>query len=251
MQHIKALGFDLFDTLITVAIPNRLEAPERMLQSLQGQGIAVDATTFFPVYHEVVTEFLATARREGKESHNRFWISTALQRVGQRVEPDDGRIAWAVEAYFSAFLDYAVALPGTHALLNTLKQRGYRLGLLSNLTHAPAARQILAQLDLASFFDVLLVSGDLGYRKPHPTVFRRLIASLDTPQEQIAFVGDDVDADIHGAQRSGLQPIWTRYAQRQRPPRAPEAISEPSLLPEVPTIDSWDALLTLLMTEQP
>lgn len=246
MQHIKALGFDLFDTLITVAIPNRREAPGRMLQRLQAQGIDVDTTTFFPVYHEVVSQFLETARREGKESHNRFWISTSLQRIGQMIDPDDQRITEAVEAYFSAFLDYAVTLPGTHELLDTLKQRGYRLGLLSNLTHAPAARQILAQLDLAPFFDVLLVSGDLGYRKPHPMVFRQLIDSLDTPQEQIAFIGDDVDADIHGAQRSGLQPIWTRYAQSQRPPRAPEATPESSFPPDVPTIDSWDALLALL-----
>ena len=246
MQHIKALGFDLFDTLITVAIPNRREAPGRMLQCLQTQGIEVDATTFFPVYHEVVSEFLAAARQEGKESHNRFWISTALQRVGQMVEPDDHRIAEAVEAYFSAFLDYAVALPGTHALLDTLKQHGYRLGLLSNLTHAPAARQLLAQLDLAAFFDVLLVSGDLGYRKPHPAVFRHLIDGLDVPQEHIAFIGDDVDADIHGAQRAGLQPIWTCYARSQRPPQALEATPKTSLPSDVPTIDSWEALLSLL-----
>ena len=89
----------------------------------------------------------------------------ALQELGYDVHPDaDPRIALAVETYFTAFTDYAVPIPGTMAMLAALKGK-YRLGLLSNLTHAPAALHIIDRLGMAPFFDAVVVSGQLGYRK--------------------------------------------------------------------------------------
>lgn len=243
MQHIQAIGFDLFDTLITVEQSSRQEAPGRLLNSLRTQGIPVHADTFMPVYREVAQEFMRAAREEGKETHNRFWISTTLQRLGYPVDPEDARIARTVEEYFSAFLDYARLLPETLAMLTTLKGR-YRLGLLSNLTHAPAARQILDRLGLTSFFDVVLISGELGYRKPHPQVFRQLLEQFALPGAHVAFVGDDLEADINGAHQAGLQPIWTTYARVHGGASPPG--SAPMAPSSIPAIGSWDELLTLL-----
>jgi putative hydrolase of the HAD superfamily len=236
MQHITAIGFDLFDTLITVAQPSRHEAPARLLRSLQAQGFSIEETTFRPVYREVVQQFLDQARQEGKETHNRFWISATLQRLGYDVQPEDGRIAQAVEVYFSAFIEYARLVPDTLDTLAILKNR-YRLGLLSNLTHGPAARQILDCLGLTPFFDTILISGELGYRKPHARVFHALTEQLVVPKEQVAFIGDDLEADVKGAQQAGLQPIWSLHGRPQLPTD-----------PAVPTIASWRELLTLLKT---
>ena len=243
MQHIQAIGFDLFDTLVTVEQGSRHEAPERLLNSLQAEGVPVTASTFLPVYREVAQECMRAAREDGKETYNRLWISTALQRLGHAIDPDDARIERTVEAYFSAFLDHAELLPDTLTMLATLQGR-YRLGLLSNLTHAPAARQIMDHLGLTTFFDVVLISGELGYRKPHPQVFQHLTAQFAVPTTSIAFVGDDVEADIHGAQQAGLQPIWTTYARSR--PGAPESVQSAATHPGVPTISSWNELLTLL-----
>lgn len=247
MQHIRALGFDLFDTLIMVQTPNRYEAPQRMLQSLQEQGIQVESEPFLAAYWPIMRHFLDEARRHGKESHNRFWISTTLQQLGHTISPEDNRIAAAVEAYFSVFLEHARLLPETLAVLGSLRKR-YRMGLLSNLTHAPAAHQILERLGLKDFFDVVLVSGDLGYRKPHEQVFRQLVTRLEVPREAIAFIGDDVEADVHGARQAGLQPIWTTYARTQRTVPAAAETPPPQPDPPVPTITSWQDLLELLAT---
>lgn len=248
MQQITALAFDLFDTLITVESQSRHEAPGRLLNSLRTQGLPIDNDTFFPVYREVVQQFLANAQRERRETHNRFWISTTLQRLGHDIDPDDSRVAVAIEAYFSAFLDYAVPVPGTLEMLSACKGR-YRLGLLSNLTHAPAARHILARLGMTPFFDVVLISGDLGYRKPHARVFRHLVDALAVPKEHIAFIGDDLDADIRGAQQAGLQPIWTVYARIRKASETPAGTTLPAdaqPAPTVPMITSWRELLLLL-----
>ena len=242
MHNIQAVAFDLFNTLITVDMPSRYSSIDRLLDSLQAQGVAVHADDFLPVYRDVVKGFVSEAERLGEETHNGLWISAALQRLGIDVQPQDPRVIEAVEAYFSAFVDNARSLPGTADMLAALKPR-YRLGLLSNLTHGPAARQILDHLNLSSYFEVLLVSGDLGYRKPHPQAFQTLIKALDVPPTFIAFVGDDPKTDVHGSLLAGMQPVHTVYAQRQQDAAA---LMTPAADPSVPTISSWQDLLTLL-----
>ena len=242
MDNIRAVAFDLFNTLITVDMPSRYSSIDRMLDSLKAQGVAVHADDFMPVYRDVVREFVSEAERSGVETHNSLWLSTALQRMGIDVAPQDARVSEAVEAYFSAFVDNARPLPGTAEILAALKPR-YRLGLLSNLTHGPAARRILDHLKLSSYFEVLLVSGDLGYRKPHPQIFQRLIDALEVPPASILFVGDDPRTDVQGSLLAGMRPVQTVYAQRQRDAAA---LMTPASDLSVPIIASWQDLLTLL-----
>ena len=100
---------------------------------------------------------------------------------------------------------------------------------------------------MAPFFDAVVVSGQIGYRKPHPRVFRELLDQLGTPKEQTAFVGDNLEADIRGASQMGLQPIWMTYVQSQKALEA-VGLAEPQspATPSVPTITTWQDLLTLL-----
>ena len=124
MQHIQAIGFDLFETLVIVHnLVARDETMGRLLHSLQSSGFAVAQETFVPLYRAAARRFSEAAHTEGKETHNRFWISAALQDLGYQVEPEDAPIALAVEAYFSAFVDYAAPIPGTVDMLATLKTR--------------------------------------------------------------------------------------------------------------------------------
>ncbi|ETW97049.1 HAD family hydrolase [Candidatus Entotheonella palauensis] len=264
MEHITAIGFDLFDTLITLENLGFKEAMDRLVRELQGQGFPVVSETFLPIYRETASDFMSRAREEGKETHNRFWISTALRQLGYDVRPGDTRIAQVVDAYFTAFLDHAVLLPNTLPTLRTLK-RHYRLGLLSNFTHAPVVYELLKRFGLAEVLDVQLVSGALGYRKPTPLVFDTLAEQFGVPHAQIAFVGDNLQADIAGAKEAGLWPIHTTYAQHYKtlqgdgvqaaqsgddpdPPTWSRPVSERQehSNADVTLIQSWDDLLRLL-----
>jgi putative hydrolase of the HAD superfamily len=137
-------------------------------------------------------------------------------------------------------------LPGTAEMLEVLRSK-YRLGLLSNFTHAPAVREALSRLKVDSYFDFILISGELGHRKPGAVVFSKLIEQFGMPKQQIAYVGDDPVADIQGALDAGIQPIWTHYAaiHTQRPfKELPEPVEPP-----IPIIENWDDLLALLNGE--
>lgn len=247
MNHIKAIGFDLFNTLITVE-PHALdEALSRLTEHLGRCGLDVGFEAFRAVHREEALRFIREAKKDGRETHNRFWISAALHRMEYDVPPDDPVISGAVDAYFSAFLELARPIPGTKEMLGTLKGR-YRIGLLSNFTHAPAAEYILDRLDLFPFFDTVVISGAIGYRKPHPVVFRRLSEGLKTPPDQIGYVGDDPECDVVGARQAGLQPIWTTYVKDRNIPFAPGLSAAPIPDPDggVPRISSWEDLAALL-----
>jgi len=250
MQKIKAIGFDLFNTLITMEPHGLDEANSKLMQSLRQGGFAFEEDLFKQAYRAAYIRLLEESRQSGRETHNRFWISAALESQGYKIPPDDPRIAAAVDAYFSTFGRFCFLLPGTRETLGVLKQ-SYRLGLLSNFTHGPAAREIIERLGLIEFFEVILISGELGYRKPHPSVFDRLIEHLAFEKDQIIFVGDDPEADIAGAKDAGIQPVWTTHVLDQNLPISklipfPESTIRDT---EAPRISNWEDLFTLLNEE--
>ena len=247
MENIKAIGFDLFNTLITVEPQTLSEATERLIQSLRQSGFLIEEESFLKRYREKAVKFIDRARKDGRETHNSLWISAALEDGGDTVSPRDSRVGEAVEHYFSAFYDHCTLIPETMDMLNILRKK-YSIGLLSNFTHGPAAREILKITKLESCFKTILISGELGYRKPHPMVFASLVERLGEDKGQTAYVGDDPDPDIHGAQKAGLQPIWTTYVKDRGGPLLRGVIQSDVKKPEfsVPRISSWHELLILL-----
>ena len=123
----------------------------------------------------------------------------------------------AVEAYFKPFVSSCQLIPGTDDMLARLTDR-YRLGLVSNFTHPPAVDQILARVGLERFFDKIIISGQLGIRKPHPAIFGELVRLFASAPDEIVFVGDELQADIVGAQKAGMHAVWMTYRQRLERP---------------------------------
>ncbi len=247
MDPIKAIGFDLFNTLI-MAEPGALdEAMTRLIGGLATNGLLPELEPFKKAYREAALRFIRQASQDGRETHNRFWISAALYEMGYAIGPDDPRISSAIEAYFSAFLDFCHPVPGTFAMLQALRV-SYRLGLLSNFTHAPAALKLIHHLGLGGFFEVVLISGQIGYRKPHVRVFQELLDAFGIDGTELLYVGDDPEADIAGALSAGIRPVWFTYARDRGSPLPPGATSDPVKIPDndVPAISTWDEFLSLL-----
>jgi putative hydrolase of the HAD superfamily len=100
----------------------------------------------------------------------------------------------------------------THALLEVLRERGYKLGLVSNGFDPPdLVREELARLGVAQLLDVIVLSADVGVRKPDPAIFRRALDALGVAPENALFVGDTLATDIAGAAALGMrtcQALW-------------------------------------------
>ncbi len=246
MKNVKAIGFDLFNTLITVDSLALSEAEGRLTESLLESGLSIDREPFITSHRRWARCYLETTRNHGRETHNRFWINAALMEAGFSLGPEDPRISRAVNAYFSSFVDRAGVIPGTFEMIESVS-RYFRVGLLSNFTHGPAAREILAVTGLEQYFGVTVISGEVGFRKPHRMVFDRLVEQLGVAHHQSIYVGDDPEPDITGAIGAGLQPVWTTYVKDHGLAYVPGYLErEQGRNYHVPRISNWDELFEIL-----
>ncbi len=90
-------------------------------------------------------------------------------------------------------------------LLETLKQRGVVLGVVSNWDSRLA--DTLANLDLARHFDFILASTVVGSAKPQAGIFLEALRQSGVPAEAACHIGDEVQSDFEGARGAGLDAI--------------------------------------------
>jgi putative hydrolase of the HAD superfamily len=217
MVAVKGIGFDLFGTLVLQERFSFEQCIDALYGSLDSSGFRLQKETFVSTYRQVNRRFMDQALADGRETQNRLWVAGALHALGYAVDPTDARVEQAVEAYFEPFIRSCQLIPGSDEMLKSLAGR-YRLGLVSNFTHPPAVEQILARAGVARFFDEILISGHLGIRKPHPGVFAELLKRFALVPAEILFVGDELEADIVGAQKAGMRTVWMTYRQRLERP---------------------------------
>ncbi|WP_269537865.1 HAD-IA family hydrolase [Cerasicoccus fimbriatus] len=109
------------------------------------------------------------------------------------------------EALWNAFAmpDRWRVLPGVSETLQDLKQRGFRMFVLSN--NDSRLRGILNGLGLAQYFEAIFVSAELGVEKPSPEIFRRIEAEVGVSSAHLLHVGDSLKEDAQGAIGAGWQ----------------------------------------------
>ncbi|MEE9285184.1 MAG: HAD-IIIA family hydrolase [Dehalococcoidia bacterium] len=101
--------------------------------------------------------------------------------------------------------------PDTFEALDWLRERGYRLGAITNRElGGQAFLDELRHNRLAEYFEVVAVSVDVGWRKPHPAVFEHALEAMNVTPERSVMVGDQPTADIEGAKRLGMTAVWKR-----------------------------------------
>lgn len=107
---------------------------------------------------------------------------------------------------------------GALSALAVLLDRGHRLGLLTNGS-SEFQRRKLRRFELESCFELILIEGELGYGKPDPRVFRGALEFFGLPAAEAVMVGDNLVADILGAQTVGVAGVWHDCHQRGVPQR--------------------------------
>jgi putative hydrolase of the HAD superfamily len=249
MPAVKGIGFDLFGTLVLQERFSFDQCIDALYHSLVTNVCRLEKGEFLQVYRAVNRRFMDQATADGRETHNRLWVAGALQALGHTVAPTDACIEAAVNAYFEPFIKSCQLIPGTYDMLESLKGR-YRIALVSNFTHPPAVEQILARVGVAHFFGGILISGELGFRKPHPAVFAELKRRLGIEAAEIVFVGDELQADIIGAQKAGMRTVWMTYRQKlERPSPLGQFLGMPEHMGEIRpdhVVENWSEFLAIL-----
>lgn len=93
------------------------------------------------------------------------------------------------------------------ATLDLLRTEGFRIGLITNGPQE-MQREKIARFELEKHFDVIVIEGEFGHGKPHPEVFRHAMQTVGSKPEASWHVGDNLYADIGGAQSAGIHAAW-------------------------------------------
>ena len=89
-------------------------------------------------------------------------------------------------------------------LLETLKNRGYKLGIVSNTSSHTQVYDYLEAFGIRDYFQGVALSSVCTYRKPDPLIFQEGLRLVGSAPESSAFVGDTLSRDIIGAKAAGF-----------------------------------------------
>lgn len=170
-------------------------------------GFKVDAKSFLKAHIQAFEKYRVIRYEKLVEVTNAVWISEALNNLGYETTPDDPQVKTAINISFE---DYLNSLELRSCAKNILKKlsRNYKLGLVSNFTYAPVIHAGLRKLNINQFFNAILVSHEVGWRKPHPKIFNEALKRLRVSAHETVYVGDSPLEDIKGAEATDMKTIF-------------------------------------------
>jgi HAD superfamily hydrolase (TIGR01549 family) len=99
------------------------------------------------------------------------------------------------------------AFEDVNPCLKKLNQTDLKMGVVSNIDSAQELQKGLSDLNITSYFGALVASGEVGFAKPHPEIFRIAGHELHLPTASLVHIGDLYAVDVIGAQSAGVTGI--------------------------------------------
>jgi len=204
---VKAIVFDFIGTLISVKDYNMEVSKLKLHKAIAKAGFDADVESFLEAYSRAHEKYRAIRYEELVEVTNAVWISEALNYLGYKIGPEDTRVKVAVNVFFEDYLSSLENNACTNEILVELSKI-YKLGLISNFTYAPVIHGALRKLDLNRFFNAILISEDVGWRKPNRKIFEEALRRLRVMAQETIYVGDCPKEDIGGAAATGMKTVF-------------------------------------------
>lgn len=217
---LKAVIFDLDDTLIDWSGLEEdyetRQAPHlvKVFEFIRQHHPLDDRDAFVKAYYERSRTRWESAWEDLRAPHMGQDLLHAATAVG--VPPGLLEAEVLMRAYQWRAFDGCVTFPETVEVLTMLRDRGIKLGLITNAYQPMWARDIEMEAHgIAEFFvDCRMSAADFGYLKPHPSIFQASLDCLGVEPSEAVFVGDDVEADIVGAQAAGIYAVLRSSKRR-------------------------------------
>lgn len=223
MKKVHAVLFDMDDTLldwsgVTMSMGEMIHPHvEGIRQFLANAGWPVpDSDAFMDCYRQTIKQ----CWREAKEDFSAVHFASALQRMFCQLSLDvpDTLMPDILQAFDWQPFPGVVPFADCFQVLDTLKNAGYKLGIITNAMYPMWMRDIELRLyDLIDYFPVRVSSGDCGYMKPHPAIYHHALAQMAVEPETAVFVGDRPENDIAGANAVGMISVQMAPPYLNRP----------------------------------
>jgi putative hydrolase of the HAD superfamily len=221
-RTIRGILFDLGSTLWHHVDDGRWHALETeanaragalLRNQVRGRAMTpMDDATLGAAVRQAIDRAITRTHHEAPDDEPNFALIAQQALWSLSIATVDHSLGEAVfEALRIRSLHSHVLFEDTIPTLTTLRERNYILGVATNRAYGGEPFiDDLRQMGLLQFFvpQAIAISADLGLRKPNSAVFQHAVSGLGLSPYEVAMVGNDIVADIWGAQRLGLFAIW-------------------------------------------
>jgi HAD superfamily hydrolase (TIGR01509 family) len=218
-EPVRGVIFDYGNTLVrldpklhsartdyadVVACPGAERLRSFLVQAGVLTGLAADA--FVERFLEVRERNRTLAEQGGREIPALESLRETLREL-EAPSRDGVDLESGLRSFFLTEVELMRPMPGARELLDDLRGRGIRIAMLSNATSGPTIAHVVDRMGWSGYFDPLVVSADIGVRKPRPDAFRAVLDRWDLDPTTVAMVGDSLYHDVGGALALGLLAI--------------------------------------------
>ncbi len=212
MAKIKCIGFDLYSTLINADNPNWDEMLQAVFHYIQNN-LAYKGTykDFLKIRDPIYNKWQKHRTETNREYPSEIWWNEILQSLKLRYTQEDinnvilkGHQIWRTQISL---------YPDARELLDQLKN-DYLIVCVSNISEGNLARGDMDLFGILKVFDYVLMSSDIGIRKPSPEIFCHVLNHFDIQAQEMIFVGDTLYDDIQGAKEANL--LMAIHVKRNR-----------------------------------
>jgi putative hydrolase of the HAD superfamily len=206
VPRCRAVIFDWGGTLTpwhSVDLEEQWRVFARQVHAEEGAALSLAARI-------LAAEDAAWARSRTEHSSGR--LHEILAEAG--IDEGDLRRESAMTAYREFWAPHTFTDEQVRPLWEGLRQRGVRVGVLSNtIWSGDYHRGVFERDGVLDLIDADVYTSELAWTKPHPEAFRAAAAALDVEPSEAVYVGDRPFEDIHGSQLAGMRAIWVPHSQ--------------------------------------
>jgi HAD superfamily hydrolase (TIGR01549 family) len=203
----RAVIFDYIGTLVNCRNYTMDGSKQNLHKSIVAEGFDVDKEKFLGAYDLAHEKYRKVRYGQLREVTNAVWVAEALCSLGFKVAGDDPRVKAALNVFFQDFIDTLELREGAKNLVKQSKEQ-CKVALISNFTHAPVIYKSLRKMGISEFFNVIVVSEEVGWRKPSAKIFQTALNKLQIEPFDAVYIGDSPIEDIKGAKEAGLKTVF-------------------------------------------
>ena len=208
MTSLDIISLDLFETLVhfkSHAFDSRSTLHKALQKHPEVPNIPFE--TICSNYYQMVQSNIKNYELEREFRNDQILLDIWKQKSIQ-ITPELEQTAYnVITTYFEDVTSLIQPFSGVYETLDYLKDR-FKLVLLSNHSWAPNGEDVITHFQLKDYFDKVIFSGDMGFKKPSPMIFDKIIKFFPMKKENILHCGDDYIADIGGALNYVFKALW-------------------------------------------
>ncbi|MBK8120028.1 MAG: HAD family hydrolase [Sulfuritalea sp.] len=211
-MNIKGIIFDVNGTLIDIHTNEWHDDVYRVMSNLLSyQGVELNPEVIKDLFFRIIKEQRAAS---GERQPEFDAIGVFREIVAQHAtdftralphEKIEQLPRFLAEVHRAASRQRFQLYPGVEETIQELHTY-YALSIVSDAQSAYALPELNA-VGLSGYFDPIIVSGDLGYRKPDQRLFEAALSAMKLEPAEVLFVGNDLYRDIHGPQKLGIKTV--------------------------------------------